>query len=321
MRLANFSGVALFVSSLAIYAEGPTFDAASVKLFNSELRGPYTITGGPGTNDPVRFRAPRILMLNLLARAFGVSTDQITGPAWLRDVTSANNYTVIATMPPDTTKEQFRKMLQNLLAERFHLVFHRETRNFPGYELVVDKGGPKLKEVIPTQGANPGAAPDFAALGNATAGADAFPNLPGPRTMGQIQGGQQRTKYQERTMAEFVSNLGFLIGSSQGKSVTQGFLQPRVIDKTGLTGKYTFILEYYNASTAGRLRQLNSLEPTRADSATGGASSPAASDPDGGGPDIFTAIQKQLGLRLDKTGGLPLEVIVVESVDKVPTEN
>src|SRR5579863_4065750 len=196
MRLANFGGMALFASSLVIYAEGPTFDAASVKLFNSEIQQPYTITGGPGTNDPSRFRAPRIDMLSLLARAFDVSTDQITGPAWIKDFASANNYTVIATMPPDTTKEQFQKMLQNLLAERFHLIFHRETRNFPGYELVVDKGGPKFKEVTPTQSANPGAPPDVAAMRNASTGADGFPNLPGPRTMSQLKAGQERTKYQ-----------------------------------------------------------------------------------------------------------------------------
>jgi uncharacterized protein (TIGR03435 family) len=130
----------------------------------------------------------------------------------------------------------------------------------------------------------------------------------------------EKTKYQERTMAEFISNLGFLIGSSQGKSVLDGFLQPRVVDKTGLTGKYTFILEYYNAGTAQLTRQLAGLAQSRADSATGNSPPAAASDP-GGGPTIFTAIQKQLGLRLDKTADVPLDVIVVEGVDKVPTED
>jgi uncharacterized protein (TIGR03435 family) len=135
--------------------EGPTFDAASVTLIGPEIRQPYTITGGPGTSDPGRFRAPRIPLFNLLARAFGVSTDQIVGPAWLRDFASANNFTVVATMPSDTTQKQFEKMLQNLLVERFHLVFHHETRNFAGYELVVDKGGPKFKEITPTKEATP----------------------------------------------------------------------------------------------------------------------------------------------------------------------
>src|SRR5579863_5202888 len=320
MRLGTFGSLAVFASSLAIAADGPTFDVASVKLTDSEVQQPYTITSGPGTSDPGRFRAPRIGMTALLSRAFDVKTDQITGQTWLRDAGSMNNYTIVATMPPETTKEQFQKMLQNLLVERFHLVFHREIRNFPGYELVVDKGGPKFKEVVPTPPTNPDATPDARAILGAPRGADGFPNFPGPRTISQSsRDGLERTKYQERTMAEFISNLGFLIGSSQGKSVTQGFPQPRVVDKTGLTGKYTFILEYYNASTADLTRQLAALLPPRADSATGNAAPPPPSDPGGGGPNIFAAIQKQLGLRLDKTADVPLDMIVIESVDKVPT--
>ena len=93
-------------------------------------------------------------------------------------------------------------------------------------------------------------------------------------------------------MAEFVSSLGFLIGSSQGKSVLDRYTQPRVIDKTGLRGKYTFILEYYNATAANLMAQFAAEK--------GIALPPGASDPDDGGP-RFTAIQKQLGLRLNKT--------------------
>jgi uncharacterized protein (TIGR03435 family) len=220
-------------------------------------------------------------------------------------------------MPDDTTKEQFQKMLQNLLIDRFHLAFHRETRNAPGYALVVDKGGPKFKEVVPNQNANPGSPPDLVAMVNAHGAADGFPNVPGPQTISMSRGGLERTKYQERTMAEFVANLGFVIGSSQGKGASQGFVQPRVIDKTGLTGKYTFILEYYNASTADLTKQF--LRQNPADSAAGNAPPPAPGDLDGGGPNIFAAIQNQLGLRLDKTPDVPIELIVVDSVDKVPT--
>jgi uncharacterized protein (TIGR03435 family) len=314
MRLAAACSVALFATVRASVAEGQAFDVASVKLFSQEIQQPYTVTGGPGTSDPSRFRAPRIAMSNLLARAFDVSTDQITGPAWLRDV-SANTYTVVATMPPDTTKEQFQKMLQNLLAERFHLVFHRETRSFPGYALVVDKGGPKFKEVDSTVPAN--AAPDTRSMvffGNDSAD---FPTLPpGPRTITMIRSGGERTKYQERTMAEFVWNLGFLIGKSQGKSVLDGYIQPRVVDKTGLTGRYTFLLEYYSEASAA----LANLSPAGGNSGAANGLPPVPSDPIGGGlPNIFVAIQKQLGLRLDKRADVPLDMIVVESVDKVPT--
>jgi uncharacterized protein (TIGR03435 family) len=56
------------------------------------------------------------------------------------------SYNISVTMPPDTSDRQIQSMMQNLLAERFHLVFHHETRNFPGYELVVADGRPLMKE-------------------------------------------------------------------------------------------------------------------------------------------------------------------------------
>jgi uncharacterized protein (TIGR03435 family) len=310
MRVAAFCTVALFATAPATVADGQAFDAASVKLFNRETPQPYTITGGPGTSDPSRFRAPRIAMANLLAKAFDVSTDQITGPAWLRDVTS-NDYTITATMPPDTTKEQFQKMLQNLLAERFHLVFHRETRSFPGYALVVDKGGPKFKEVESTVSAS--APPTTRTMVIFGPGSEDFPALPpGPLTITRVISGGERTKYQERTMAEFVTNLGFTIGKSEGKSVLDGYIQPRVVDRTGLSARYTFVLEYYSATS----ETLASQFPSRPDAGNGPP--PAGNEPGSGFPNIHVAIQKQLGLRLDKIANVPLDMIVVDSVDKVP---
>lgn len=316
MRLAVFCGVAIFASSLASFAQAPAFDAASVKIADPGLRPPFTPTGGPGTNDPGQFRAPHEVMVALLLRAFGVEQDQISGPAWFRDVArSQPAYSIAATMPPDTTKEQFQKMLQNLLVERFHLVFHREARNFPGYELVVDKGGPKFKEVAAAQ-ASSDADRDPRAVLTGPKGEDGFPVASGPRRFNQSRpGGDDRWKYQEWTMAEFATNLPPLISSSQDKDIVQQSPTnplPRVADKTGLTGKYTFILEFYNP----RAIQLGGL--LRRDGADNAP--PPAPDPSGA-PNIFVAVQKQLGLRLDKTPGVPLDVIVVDSVDKVPAEN
>src|SRR5579884_2399527 len=248
MRCTAAAVLAVLAACVSAFAEGPAFDAASVTLASPDLKPPYTITGGPGSSDPTRFRAPRIPLFNLLARAFGVSLDQIAAPAWVRD-TASKQFTVVATMPPDTTQQQFEKMLQNLLVERFHFMFHHETRNFPGYELVVDKGGPKLREVAPSKGTGPADFPGTVAYLNPAPGMD-FPNVSGPRTISLVYGGLNRVKYQERTMADFVSNLGFVIGSSLGKSVIEGNPQPRVVDRTGLTGHYTFVLEYYSAATA-----------------------------------------------------------------------
>jgi hypothetical protein len=203
-------------------AEGPTFEAASVKLFSPDVAKTPLFSGGPGSDDPGRLHL-RVNMSLLLGAAFGVSADQIKGPAWLRDFSAMPFYDIVATMPADSSKRQVEQMLQNLLIERFHLAFHHEPGNFPGYELVVDKGGPKLKEGAPM-------------------GSDGFPVAPGPRT--------------------------------------------------GLTGKYTFILEY----------ECPACVPLSANA-----------DDSGGFPDIFVAVQKQLGLRLDKAADVPMDVFVVKS--------
>jgi uncharacterized protein (TIGR03435 family) len=328
MRLAIFCGLFVFASSVVSAAGEPTFDAASVKLASPDVRPPFPITGGPGTNDPGRFTAPRIIMFELLRRAFDLAGDQIVGPAWLRvdpqHPANTPSYAVIATMPPDTTKEQFQKMLQSLLVERFHLAFHHETRNFPGYELVVDKGGPKFKEVTPTGAAKSDADRDPRAVLTGRKGEDGFPVAPGSRRFSQDRpGGQARWKFQEWTMAEFAVNLAPLIAASEGKRAATAFSVrplPRVTDKTGLTGKYTFVLEFYNADMANlNLPALFGRGGAAND--TGNGPVPAASDPGGAFPNIFVAVQKQLGLRLDKTADVPLDVIVVDSVDKVPAEN
>ena len=172
--------VGLFLSAfLAAQAadSNVAFEAASVKpagpFVPGEMRG---MRGGPGTGDPGRITIARATLSDLLARAYDVWLDQISGPAWLND-SSAYAYRIDATLPPNTTTERFRLMLQNLLAERFHLRLHHETKARPGYELVVASGGPKLKEWDPTTNA---------AAGKFGVDANGFPTLP-PGAGGQHQ--------------------------------------------------------------------------------------------------------------------------------------
>jgi uncharacterized protein (TIGR03435 family) len=214
MRTRAFS--VLVVSVLAhatCFADGPVFEAASVKVSDSDVRQP-SYSGGPGTSDRGRLRL-HIYMTALVQAAFGVQPDQIKGPAWLRDFSAMPFYDVVATMPAETTLEQSQRMLQNLLVERFHMVFHHETQNFPGYDLVVDKGGPKLQEAAPAADA----VSDAPAITSAGLGSDGFPTAPGTRAMGYSSTAHQRRKFQEYTMAGFAANLNLLVGRAQGKSL------------------------------------------------------------------------------------------------------
>lgn len=96
--------------------------------------------GGPGTADPGRVHYPFISLKELVKSAYPAKDYELVAPGWM----DAQTFEIDATMPPSTTKEQFQVMLQNLLAERFKLKIHRETRKMPVYSLVVSKGGPKL---------------------------------------------------------------------------------------------------------------------------------------------------------------------------------
>jgi uncharacterized protein (TIGR03435 family) len=205
------------------------------------------------------------------------------GRFWARrcSLVGADFYEVTATMPPDTTKAQFQTMLQNLLAERFHLVAHHETRNFPAYELVVDKGGPKMKEsaVQPDDGALPA----------------------GPRVI-VIHAGVGTISLRGQTTEDLTARLETaLLTAQMVQTQNVNLPRPRVVDKTGLTGKYTFDLEFSQPGPPGF--------------------TPAPGSPASDLPDLFTALRTRLGLRLDKTPGVPVDVVVVDSVDKVPVAN
>lgn len=112
-------------------AQATVFDAVSVKVVDLASHPAFGNSGGPGTGDPGRIHLCCVGMFALLMRAYGVDVDQIAGPSWILENMGPNLYQVDATMPPGTTKAQYQLMMQNLLAERFHLAMHRDTRSFP----------------------------------------------------------------------------------------------------------------------------------------------------------------------------------------------
>jgi uncharacterized protein (TIGR03435 family) len=92
--------------------------------------------------------------------------------------------------------------------------------------------------------------------------------------------------------------------------------KPRVADKTGLTGIYEFKVGFEASS---RISSGSPLGPPPV--APGADAAGNLGDPGAGGPTVFGALEKQLGLRLVKTKGVPVDVIVIDQADKLPTEN
>ena len=276
----------LWLAAVVAWGQTAGFEAASVRVVDRANRPAFGNHGGPGTDDPGRIHLCCVGMFSLLMRAYDVEIDRIDAPSWVMDNMGANLYQLDATMPAETTREHFQGMMQRLLEERFHLEMHREKRNFPGYELVVAEGGAKLKE----------------------AKAEAGVTAPPMRT--SLGHGMVMVQAQEKPIGELVKGLGRLIAQSLGEDPNDfTSRKPRVVDKTGLTGKYDFTLQF-------------ACDGCQFAAANGAAFGPAnAGETSSGLPGIFVAVQKQLGLRLVKTKDIALDVIVVDRVEKVPTAN
>jgi uncharacterized protein (TIGR03435 family) len=301
-----------------------TFDAVSVKAAEMPTpngRGMIMIqppSGGPGTKDPGRVRYPFTTLRNLLQIAYDVKPHQITGPSFL----DSERFEITATMPPTTSKEQFQVMLQNLLAERFKLAIHRETKELPMYSLSVAKGGPKLKESAPVEPPKEGDGdpppPPPLPSGPPKIGPDGFPML--PSLLGGRGGiffigmpGKLRMMAQRATMKELADRLTQQVGKP-------------VSDDTNLTAKYDFTLTF---SSEGLTSSMMLMGPSGMPAGGAAVSGPGPGGPDGGrgpGPeaeapaDLFHALQEQIGLRLDSKKG-QVAMISVDHIEKTPTEN
>jgi uncharacterized protein (TIGR03435 family) len=300
MRLSSCA-ILLLAASWTVNAQKAgaalTFEVASVKLAESPQAVPGRKTasgvGGRGTADSGRFTARYATLSSLIMRTYGLKTYQVIGPSWL----PSEHYDIMAKVPDGTTPEQQLAMLQNLLAERFKLIVHRETKEMPVYDLVIAKGGPKFKEFVPPPAPKEGDPPP-AGPSKITMDADGFPVL--PRTGGMVmvsKNGVVMTAMREQiTMATLATRLT----GQAGRPIT---------DRTGLQGKYDIALHWsIDAASMGA-------------GAAAGATSPAA--PDAGAVpalDIFSALQAQLGLKLEPKKGM-VDVLSVDHAEKIPTEN
>ncbi len=216
--------VLIFAAWAQSAADSLTFEVASIKL--SAKQGMVTrMTGGPGTSDPGLFAATNAELSSLLMRAYGIQYDQLKGPSWMDET----EFDVVAKVPPGTTAEQLRKMLQNLLAERFRMRVHCETRVVRVYELTVAKNGPKLRPAANSSGTE-----DFVPSPSRV-DRDNFPTLPPGRPNGAC-GNLPDASYCTFRMV----TMGML---AQRLSLPT-FVGSPVVDKTGLAGPYDFTLYF-----------------------------------------------------------------------------
>ena len=182
-----------------------------------------TMCGGPRTNDPA-FSYLGVPLVSVLEWAYGKPTFHIFGgPNWLTDPFNSTRFDIVATVPPGSTDEQFKVMLQNLMLDRLGLKVHHETRNLPVNNLTIAKGGPKLKE-----------------------NAEDHPS-------GSLDGRSEN--HQFTLSAEGVVPIATLV------TALQQSLNEVVVDKTGLTGMYKFSLEWSDAPAAGGASQMPTFRP------------------------------------------------------------
>ena len=273
---------------------GQTFEVASVKPAPPpDGRGrSVTATGVPGSpygKDPGRFRAVNFSLPNLITMAYDIPFYRLSGADGLHMIM----FNIEARMPVDTTKEQFEVMLQNLLADRFGLKVHWQTRQMALYELTVAKGGPKLKDGHPDTPVEDGDAESQkknVSSGPPKRGDDGYPvPPPGNQRWMAIMGDKAIMRGHNETAADMASAFSNQVGSP-------------VTDATGLSGMYDYTVQWSAAAT----------------SALRAAAPAAGSEPDG--PTLFQALQEQLGLKLESKKG-PVQVLVVDHVDTKPTEN
>jgi len=305
-------------------AGGWAFEVATIKP--AKMINPADAMHGKAhvgmKTDAARVDIGFMSLNDLISLAYKVKDYQISGPDWMNAMD--HRFDILAKMPEGATKDQVPEMLQALLAERFKLVIHHETKDRAVYALVVGKGGSKLKESPPdppapaavdkSDGAPGDAAPapaaDAAPQFKVQRGADGqsgTATVHGPDGDAKMSFGPNgmHMELAKMTMAKLAEMLG-------------RFVDRPVVDMTDLKGNYQVAVDLAMEDLKNAARKFGAAVPGAGPSseAAGSLPSDAASDPSGS---VFTSVM-QLGLKLDPRKA-PLDLIVIEHIEKMPTEN
>ena len=261
-RAATYTGIALIFIRATVFlpaqlqepaSESASFEVASVKPNTSRISNAVPPSRANGS-----YSASNVALKSVIANAYEVQIFQVEGgPDWL----TSERFDIIARGREGTPDRLRPAMLRTLLAERFKLAAHFDTREQQVYALVLARGdgrlGPQLKAAAPVTGQTSG-----------------FPGVSAINGSVRISG--------SRVSMDLLAIM-----------LTSSVFSQRVITRTGLSGDFELELRFASDS------------------------SPTAAAPEF--PSIFTAVQEQLGLKLDSQRG-PVEVLVIDSVEP-PTED
>lgn len=269
--------------------------------------------------DQTRVEIGMLGLADLIQLAYKLKANQLTMLDWMKDPMNVQRFNITAKMPEGSTKEQVPEMLQSLLADRFGLVMHKETREGQVMTLVVGKGGPKLKPSVKEDPATPPKEEKGGTVVNFGGGSMRqngnqmevkVKDQPGKMKMSMAEG-KMHYVITECTMDRFAEMLGQFAGGP-------------VVNQTGLKGDYDVEFDISMAEMMALAQKAGvNLPPDAARALSGGGGDPnkpaeAASDPSAGGG--ITASLQQLGLKLEKGKG-PVDHYLIDKIERMPTEN
>lgn len=275
-------------------AQGPLFEVASVK--RSEAITPELVQSGRlkiGVSiDARNVRMSQMSLFDLTMLAYQVKPHQVVAPRW----TSEQRYDIQAKLPEGGSRGQVPAMLQTLLAERFGMKVHRETREFNVLALVESKGGHKLRPSAPDSPDAPPPSPRI--QGGVSVGPGGTQTRSGPGGDSRVTPGPRGAEHIETKKMSMKSLADFI----------NRYTDRPVVDLTGVDGLFDAEFDVSGEELRNAARAHGAVIRTTAEE---------ASDPSG--PTLASSLQK-LGLRLEGRKA-PAEVVVVDAAEKVPTEN